>query len=141
MILLINVLFYITVFKKGEFMDNKYDVYFNGTHKTTINPGLVKKRNITDEQLKVIKNLYVERYTIEELMKEESADNKSELKNFFEKWTNNQFYIQKTWGAEPNKSLHPFWQVPHCNCPNHLKGGYQEEAITHYNKECPVHGN
>lgn len=120
---------------------SKYDIYFNGVQKNTINPGLVRSKNISDEQLEVIKELHVQRLSIEEVMKNTDPTNKNQLRSLFKDWTHTQNELQKAWGSEPNAQLHPFWQVPHCICPNHKQGKYQEESIVHHHPECPVHGN
>lgn len=121
-------------------MSDKYNVYLNGKHVTTINPGLVRSKNITDEQLEVIKELHVQRLSIEEVMKNTSPENKNQLKSLFKDWTHTQNELQEAWGGTINPALHPFWQVPHCTCPNYEQGSYQEEAIVYHDPECPVHG-
>lgn len=118
---------------------SKYDIYYNGIYKGTINPQLVRSKGITDEQLRQIKDLYVEKIDIETLMAGTKREHTAILKSFFEDWTKVQMKIQKAWGSQPDPTLHPFWQVPHCECP-HAGTQFQSEPIVHYNPKCPVHG-
>ena len=122
-------------------MKDKYNIYLHGEYKMTINPGLVRSKKISDEQLELIRELHTERLLIQEKMEQFSSEDKKNLREFFSDWTLVQKKLQRAWNSEENVKFHPFWQVPHCICPNHSSGNYQEEAVFYFDPECPVHGN
>lgn len=114
-------------------------VYYKGSPVTKLSEHLVKSKKLNASQIKVLKDLHVERLGIEEQMS--ATEDRADLKQLFKFWTQNQRDLQTAWGFEANDSFHRFWEVPKCTCPyldNLERLGTPFKII---NKSCIVHGS
>lgn len=121
-----------------ELMLDGYAVIYKGKQALRLNARLVMQKGLTQEQLEIIKQLHVERLTIEECM--ESAASNTHLKYLFEEWTQNQFALQRVWGFPEDINFHPSHRLPGCTCgammDNDERLGTPYRVIT---QGCPIH--
>ncbi|NCP98073.1 hypothetical protein GW796_08665 [archaeon] len=112
--------------------DKHFVIYKNETI-TRINPQLVSKQQISDDELEIIKNLHIQRFLIEKSFISGDID----ATNYREAWAINQFSLQQAWKFSKDKNFHVFTSMQGCSCPsmnNYPYGPYS------YSKTCRVHG-
>lgn len=90
------------------------NIVFNGVvyH---LNPILIKQNNISEENIKKIKEKYIQNLELFEKMKSENDIKK--LKDLAKKVEDIEFELQVLWGFPKNKDFHEWFFVPKCSCP------------------------
>ena len=91
----------------------QYPVVFNGVTHTYINPYLVKKQNLSKNQVDKIIQLHIQRIALEEGFNVSHYDGQK----YFDAWTQNQNELQEAWGFDVNQNYHRFWSMKGCSCP------------------------
>lgn len=117
--------------------DESLTVVWKGEPKFRLNARLVAQKELTAEEVEVVKLLHTVRLDIEEAM---STAAKEDLKALYADWHDNQQYLQRAWHFEQNDNFIRFWTVPQCSCP---KMDCEDAYPTGYytvNCGCPVHG-
>jgi hypothetical protein len=114
-------------------------IYYDGKPLTALNSNLVKKQNLTEEEINILKNLHIEMHEIKEQMKK--TDDPNELHELAFIVENLEFMMQGAWGFVKDRNYHTHWiNVPKCICP---KMDNQDNYGTPYRvirDDCPVHG-
>jgi len=118
--------------------DSKYKVITpDGIHFTTINPRLVARQGISDEQLEIIKALHVERYETERVMETAAVEDLKDLASYL---VGIDQRLQHAWKFEYNPNMYRFWDVPRCLCPSVDNSDRYPTGFYIINKRCPLHG-
>lgn len=125
-------------FAKSKNPKKDLTVYYKGLPATKLNADLVKSKKLNDSQVQVLKDLHVERLSIEEQMS--ATEDSKTLKELFSFWTQNQRELQAAWRFEPNNSFHRFWEVPKCSCPSIDNLERLGTSFKIVNNSCLVHG-
>lgn len=107
------------------------------SNQIVLNPNLVKKQNLSDEQITKITELHTEKRHLMDLMTK--VDTVSLLKYYANQIENIEFSLQELWGFPKDRNYHRFWDVPKCTCPkmDNLERIGTEYKI--YNSNCPIH--
>jgi len=119
--------------------NNPFAVYCNGELVCKINEELVRSRNIDEAGLERLRELHVQRYSLEEAMK--NTDKRTLLKELFYHWTINQYELQDIWGFERNSDFHPSHRLPKCTCPKLDNDDRLGTLYKVVDSTCPLHGD
>lgn len=117
---------------------SKFSVFVNGVLKTSINPNFVRRQNISDETLKKIVDLHVQRILLEESFV--SPTNTMTGEEYHEQWTKNQCDLQNLWGFGVDYNYHMFWRMSGCDCPKLDNQDNYPSGPYYFNSSCKVHG-
>lgn len=125
--------------KKDIYSDDNLSVYnSDGDFITCLNYILVKKQNLSEDDIELLKLTHIIRALIFKAMK--LTDNASELKRQASIFESLEFLQQELWKFEKNKNHHCWFEVPKCTCPildNLDRIGFEDCVI---NDSCPIHG-
>jgi hypothetical protein len=113
------------------------EVYQNGKIILKLNPHLIKKQGLNQEQVNRIKELHLERISIEKQL--EQAHRVEDIRFLYSEWCSLQFLLQDAWDFPRDANWHPSHRLPHCSCPK-LDGddriGVPYKIVT---KGCVIH--
>jgi hypothetical protein len=118
---------------------DKLAIIYKGNNIGYLNPTLIKKNSITDNEIEELKRLHCIKAHIFEQM--EKTDDPKLLKSFAKDVTETEFALQKTWRFIPDETMHEWYKVPKCQCSkmdNAERRGTKYQVI---NGNCPVHGS
>lgn len=122
--------------KNGGFM-SIYDVYVNDELRMSINPNLVKSQGVSESGVKAIVKLHICRIKLEDSF-DKLAKNQAE---YFNKWTEIQFKLQRAWGFKEDVNMHKFWTMKGCSCPvSDNEDRYPSKSYI-YSNNCCVHSS
>ena len=118
------------------------DVKYKDQVESHLNPSLVLKQKLTQEDIDEIKRLHVIRLELFDYMrKPEVARDRDLLRHCVQGMEDIEFCMQMAWKFDKDRSKHTWWyQVPNCECPmidNHDLFGIDRRII---NQDCPCHG-
>lgn len=119
-------------------MIDNLTVVYKGVPKFRLNARLVAQKELTAEEVEVVKLLHTVRLDIEEVM---STAAKGDLKALYADWYDNQQYLQAAWGFPANDNYIRFWEVPQCTCPKLDNRDSWPHGHYIVNCSCPVHGD
>ena len=122
-------------------MHDKLQIFHKGKISGMMNPDIVKKQGLGNEQIENIKTLHRARLRLFDYM--EKLTDPEQLKSCVLTLENLEFKMQKEWGFEQDKGMHSWWfQAPHCECPNRDNWDLweAEKRLRVINKDCPLHG-
>jgi len=80
-----------------------------------LNQRLITQQGLTQEQVDKIKELHMERLSIEKQLEE--AHRVEDIKAIFGYWTDCEYRLQDAWGFPRDANWHPSHHLPHCVCP------------------------
>ena len=103
-----------------------------------LNAALIRKQNLSVDDVEKIKQLHLERMKIEYRI--EKSSDKLILKELSKKWTENQFLLQDAWGFKRDQNYHKFWEVPKCSCPKLDNLDLYPSAYYWRDVNCVLHG-
>ena len=116
-------------------------VFVNNEPRTTLNPMLIKRQEVSVDGVKKLIKLHEERFINLDLMTEcDPVKDKFVLRQMAEINTNIEYQLQDIWGFPKDASYHYWYELPHCNCPkmdNADRKGTKLQVIT---TDCPIHG-
>ena len=115
------------------------EVYKNGEVILTLNKHLIKKQGLTQEDVNRLKELHLERISIEKQLDE--ASRPEDIKTIFGWWSQNQRELQSAWGFPVDDNWHPSHRLSKCSCgatmDNNERLGTPYKI---YKSDCPLHG-
>ena len=112
-------------------------VFPDGT-KTFINPHLLAKQGVSDDNLTLIRHSHVYKWQLYKEMEE--AHNPHDLQVIAKKVEQLEFYQQELWGFPKNACYHKFWNMPQCECPALDNSELYGTGQRVYADFCPIHG-
>ena len=112
-------------------------VFPDGT-KTFINPFLLVKQGVTDDNLTLIRHSHVYKWQLYKEMEE--AHNPKDLQVIAKKVEELEFYQQELWGFPKDACRHKFWLMPQCECPKISNEEKYGSGYVEYADFCPIHG-
>jgi hypothetical protein len=122
----------------------KFDraVKYKGKIDSHLNPLLILKQKLTEEDVEEIKRLHVIRLELFDYMrKPEVVADKVLLHECANGMEMIEFAMQKAWKFDRDRTKHSWWyRVPNCKCPkfdNEERFGVNHRII---NLDCPCHG-
>lgn len=105
---------------------------------TYLNSALILSRGLTADDVRLLKQLHVQKSTCFQKMHKTKSVN--ELKELAHEVECIEFALQKTWGFAQDKNYHEWYLVPKCSCP---KMDNAERRGTPYgviSGDCLIHG-
>ena len=104
-----------------------------------INYDLARKRNLSDETILEIEELYLDR---EDWLKElKFGSQYVNLKEVNSTLDNIELRLQSLWGFDLNPNYIKFWNRPRCTCPKTDNNERFPHGYYITNGDCPLHGN
>lgn len=113
-------------------------VIYKGEALYKLNPNLIKRQNISDDVIELIKQKHIEKLEIFDKMKSEISN--SELKFLANEVEKIEFELQELWGFNKDKNMHEWYLVPKCTCPKIDNAESRGTEFRIVNSECPIHG-
>lgn len=107
-----------------------------------VNPGIVKKQGLDSNRVEKILQLHIDRMELVDGMRE--LDPTKDLQALLDlelKHREIQYALQAAWGFSRDRSMHDWFEVPHCSCP---KMDNRERKGTPYqirSLDCIYHGS
>ena len=99
-----------------------------------LNPDLIKSQNLSEAEVKQVKELHIIKYNVESKMEDlDPTKNKQDLLELFELWKDNEFRLQEAWKFPKNANYHRDYLSKHCTCPkldNDDRLGTDERIVT-----------
>ena len=131
------------VYATDHDISNKYLAIVDGTIVSIVSQKLVAAQGINDADLELIVKGHIERYNIcieAEHLNTEDPEFKTNINLLAEKYTNNEFELQRLWKFAENKDFHAWFDFPHCTCP--LMDNYERKGTPYgiVSLNCPIHG-
>lgn len=118
-------------------MKDKYSIVLASGITLYVNPFLIQKRGVSDENLTLI--LHAHYYKSQLYQEMEEFDSPPDLKEYARKIEEVEYYLQELWGFPKNNAYHKFWEVPHCSCGSLDNKDAYGTGFRHYSSVCPVH--
>lgn len=114
------------------------DIEYNGKVTVKLNPHLVTKQGLTEQEVEVIKGLHLIRLSIEYQM---DLARYEDLKFLGEQHRLNALELQKAWKFPENPNYYKFWLVPGCICAKLDNDDAYPTGYYSITTSCPVHGS
>lgn len=109
-----------------------------------LNPKLVEKQQLTEENIQTIIDLHNERLHMFHHLKKvdpNTEEGRAELREAAKTLEELEYGMQEAWGFPRSRDHHTWWyEIPHCRCPrsdNRDMFGIDQRYIR---KNCPAHG-
>ena len=108
----------------------------------SVNPILIQKQGLDSDRVEKILRLHIDRMELVDRMRE--LDPTKDLQALLDlelKHRENQYALQEAWGFSRDRSMHDWFEVPHCACP---KMDNRERKGTQYqirSLDCIYHGS
>ncbi len=104
---------------------------------TTLNKHLVKKQNLSQEDVDVILSLHKDKFFLFKQFNDIPTLSETEVHELILEIEDLEFFMQEAWGFEQNRDYHTHWMdVPFCSCSNIYQPFGQPKI---YDSECIVH--
>lgn len=107
-----------------------------------VNPALIRKQGLGSDRVEKILRLHIDRLELVDRMRElDPTKDLQELLDLELKHRENQYALQEAWGFSRDRSMHDWFEVPHCSCP---KMDNRERKGTEYqirSLDCIYHGS
>lgn len=115
-------------------------VVYNGKPMYYLNPQLIERQGVTDEQLERLKELHIKKLKLFDEMS--ATDDTAKLKEGARRLAAIEFALQDNWNFPRDPGMHQWYLIPKCTCPLKDNMDYRYPGSTHriYDEDCPVHG-
>lgn len=111
------------------------------TTKEDLNPILIARQELKEEDLDKIVELHGELHQVFDEMEAETPENVTRLRQLAIVVKQLEFDLQDAWGFPKDEDWHSWWfQVPHCRCPNLDNWDLIGTKLRITTQICPVHG-
>jgi len=104
-----------------------------------LNPFLVKKQKLSEDQRQAIIILHHEKIAIIRCMRETSDI--GTIRFLAAQVTNIEYSLQKEWGFALDSNYHRWHELPHCSCPKKDNEERWGQGGRIYNADCIIHGS
>jgi len=119
-------------------MVNFGDLYLKKNKHSRINIGLAIRQKLTYVEINKILAMHLEENRLKGIMKR--CKKQTTLRNYYLKWTQLQYRLQKLWRWEQDILYHRWWDLPGCTCPKQENGQIYPSKRAIYDGDCPMHG-
>lgn len=113
--------------------------------KEMLNPKLVEKQELTEENIQAIIDLHNRRLHLFHHLKKldpETAEGRTELREAAKTLEEIEYDMQTEWNFPQSRSHHSWWyEIPHCRCPYYDNRDAWGTDQRYIRPDCPVHGN
>lgn len=110
-----------------------------------LNPKLVEKNELTEEDIQAIVNLHNDRLHLWHRLNKldpTTPEGRAELREGVQLTENIEFDLQKAWKFPQSRSHHTWWyQIPHCQCPYYDNRDSFGTDVRYIKPSCPAHGD